>query len=691
MRIHPARLIAALLLISPAAFAQQTVAQPPAQPLAQMPYAPSLDPSSLDRSVDPCTNFYQYSCGGWMKNNPIPADQSSWDVYSKLADDNQQFLWGILQADATATARTLVQQKVGDYFAACMDTAAIDRRGLTPLTPELAAIDQLHDRKSLISALGTLHQHSSGAFFFNSGSAQDPGDSSQIIVDIGAGGLGLPDRDYYLKTDAKSIETRARYLDYITRLLTLSGQSATTAAADAATILRIETALASASLTRVERRDPYKQYHKMTVAQLAALNPAIPWPQYLAAQFAGVPNPPAIATLNVSQPAFQQAVNTVLTTEPLPALKAYLRFHLLSAAAPSLSTPFETANFDFYSRYLRGTQQMPPRWKRCVRQVDRSLGEALGQEFVRRTFSPETKQKTLLMTTQIEQAMQEEIQQLDWMSPATKTEALRKLHAIRNKIGYPDTWRDYSSLTVSPTDYFGNTTQAHQFESRRDWAKVGKPVDRNEWGMTPPTVNAYFDPQMNDINFPAGVLQPPLYDPRSDDAPNYGDTGATIGHELTHAFDDEGRQFSAEGNLKDWWTPADATGFEQRINCLRDQFASYTVVDDIHINSKLTSGEDVADLGGTLIAYIAWKKATDNLTLHPIDGFTPDQRFFIGFAQWACENTRPEDSRLRALTDPHSPGFARINGIVTNMPQFATAFGCKASQPMVKAKVCKVW
>ncbi len=342
MRIHPARLIAALLFISPAAFAQ-----PPAQPLAQMPYAPSLDPASLDRSVDPCNNFYQYSCGGWMKNNPIPADQSSWDVYSKLANDNQQFLWGILQADATATARTPVQQKVGDYFAACMDTAAIDRRGLTPLAPDLAAIDQLHDRKSLIAALGTLHQHGSGTFFFNSGSAQDAGDSSQVIVDIGAGGLGLPDRDYYLKTDAKSIETRAKYLDYITRLLTLSGESATAAAADAATILRIETTLATASLTRVERRDPYKQYHKMTVAQLAAINPAISWPQYLTAQFAGVPNQPAIATLNVSQPAFQQAVNTVLTTDPLPALKAFLRFHLLAAAAPSVCRPLEAGKFEF--------------------------------------------------------------------------------------------------------------------------------------------------------------------------------------------------------------------------------------------------------------------------------------------------------------------------------------------------------
>ena len=651
-----------------------------------MPYAPSLDVASMDKSVDPCTDFYKYACGGWMKNNPIPADQAHWDVYSKLANDNLQFLWGILEQDAKAPNRNLIQQKVGDYFAACMDTEAIDKRGAAPLAADLAAIDNLSSREALIAFLGPLNHSTRGTFFFNAGSAQDPGDSNQVIAEIGAGGLGLPDRDYYVKTDAKSEETRQKYLAYIAQVLTLAGVPPAQAKQDAATILRIETTLAKASLTRVERRDPYKLYHKMKVSELVSINPAVPWPAYLAAQ--GVPD---IVTLNVSEPEFQKAVNQVLTTEPLDALKTYLRFHVITAAAPSLSTPFETANFDFYSGYLRGTQQQPPRWKRCVRQVDHALGEALGQEFVARTFTPETKQKTVVLTDQIEQAMQSEIEQLDWMSPATKKEALRKLHAVRNKVGYPEKWRDYSLLTIKPDDYFGNTVRAANFETARRWAKVGKPVDRNEWGMTPPTVNAYYDPQMNDINFPAGVLQPPLYDPRSDDAPNYGNTGATIGHELTHAFDDAGRQFDAQGNLKDWWTKEDAKGFEDRINCLRDQFATYVVVDDIHINSKLTSGEDVADLGGTLIAYIAWKKATAAEDLKPIEGFTPDQRFFVGFAQWACENTREANSRFQAVNDPHSPGFARINGIVSNMPQFATAFSCKAGQPMVKAQACKVW
>jgi endothelin-converting enzyme/putative endopeptidase len=334
---------------------------------------------------------------------------------------------------------------------------------------------------------------------------------------------------------------------------------------------------------------------------------------------------------------------------------------------------------------------MPPRWKTCTRAVDRSLGEALGQEFVKRTFTADTKAKTQLMTEQIETAMQHEIENLDWMSPETKQEALRKLHIIRNKIGYPDHWRDYTKLEVKPNDFIGNVSRAYEFEDAREWNKLGKPVDLLEWGMTPPTVNAYFNPQMNDINFPAGVLQPPLYDPKLDDAPNYGNTGATIGHELTHAFDDEGRQFDSKGNLRDWWTQADAKGFEDRINCIRDQYAEYIIVDDIHINSKLTSGEDVADLGGTLLAYIAWKKQTEGLKLNSGDGFTPDQRFFVGMAQWACENQRPENLRVSAVTNPHSPGFARINGVVSNMPEFQHAFSCKAGQPMVHAPACKVW
>ncbi|HMF65422.1 MAG TPA: M13 family metallopeptidase [Edaphobacter sp.] len=673
-------------LFAAPAVAQQASTSAPARPLTSMPYSPSLDVTSLDRTADPCVDFYKFSCGGWMKNNPIPSDQARWDVYSKLANENQQFLWGLLETDAKATNRTPTQQKIGDYFAACMDTEAINRRGAAPLKPALSAIDALADRKALIAYLGPLGRHTPGSFFFDTESTQDPGDSNSVIAQISAGGLGLPDRDYYLKTDPKSEETRKAYLAYVEQLFKLIGESQANAQKDAATVMRIETNLAKASLTRVERRDPYKQYHKMTVAALGTEDPVIPWSDYLHAQ--GLEN---ITSLNVAQPVFQKEVDRILTQEPVEDLKAYLRFHVVTTAAPSLSTPFEEAAFNFYSRHLRGVQQLPPRWKRCVRQVDRGLGEALGQEFVARTFSPETKQKTVLMTDQIEQAMQTEIEHLDWMSAATKQEALRKLHTVRNKIGYPDKWRDYSKLEIKPEDYFGDVLRATDFETARDLAKIGKPVDREEWGMTPPTVNAYYDPQMNDVNFPAGVLQPPLYDPKMDDAPNYGDTGSTIGHELTHGFDDEGRQYDAQGNLKDWWTKEDAKNFEDRINCLRDQFTGYIVVDDIHINSKLTSGEDVADLGGTLIAYMAWKKATEAQRLMPVDGFTPDQRFFIGFAQWACENTREANSRLQAATDPHSPGFARINGIVTNMPEFATAFGCKVSQPMVKAKVCKVW
>ncbi len=660
--------------------------QPASQPTQSMPYSPSLDVTSLDRSVDPCVDFYKFSCGGWLKNNPIPADQSGWSVYAKLGNENQQFLWAILEADAKAKSRTPVQQKVGDYFAACMNTEAIDALGAKPVAPELARIDALKTRPELIAAITELHHEYAGGFFFGSGTGQDALDSSLMIVQLGAGGLGLPDRDYYLKTDAKSVKLREEYVAYIERLLTLSGESAEQAKNDADATLRIETALAKASITRVERRNPHNTYHMMTIAELAQLAPALDWPHYFAVQGA-----PGVAKLNVSQPEFMKAVQEELTTEQVDALRGYLRFHFLTAAAPYLARPFEQAEFDFYSKTLRGIPDMPPRWKTCTRAVDRNLGEALGQEFVKRTFSADTKAKTQRMTEQVEAAMQHEIENLDWMSPETKQEALRKLHVIRNKIGYPDHWRDYSALEVKPNDYIGNVLRSYRFEDARRWNKLGKPVDLNEWGMTPPTVNAYFSPRTNDINFPAGVLQPPLYDPKMDDAPNYGNTGATIGHELTHAFDDEGRQFDSKANLRDWWTAADAKGFEDRINCIRDQYAQYIIVDDIHINSKLTSGEDVADLGGTLLAYIAWKKQTEGQKLANIDGFTPDQRFFVGMAQWACENERPENLRVNAVTDPHSPGSARINGVVSNMPQFQHAFSCKAGQPMVHEPTCKVW
>ena len=678
--IKPAFALAAVFAVS------ASLAQQPAQPLQAMPFSPVLDVGSLDRSVDPCNDFYKFSCGGWQKNNPIPNDQSSWSVYAKLGNENEQFLWGILVDDAKMKDRTPTQQKVGDYYAACMNTAAIDAKGDAPLEPALHEVDALKTRRELIESLTDLHHRYAGSFFFGAGTGQDAIDASMVIVELGAGGLGLPDRDYYLKTDPRSVKIREQYAAYIQQLMGLTGEPADKTKADADSILRIETALAKASLTRVERRDPHKTYHVMRVAELSALTPSIDWTKYFAVQGA-----PALKKVNVSQPEFMKAVQAELSTEDLEALRAYLRFHLLTAAAPYLAHAYEQANFDFFSHTLRGTPVMPPRWKTCTRAVDRNLGEALGQEFVRRTFSADMKARTQLMTEQIETAMQQEIEALDWMSPDTKAEALRKLHAIRNKIGYPEHWRDYSTLMVKPDDYAGDVAAAYRFNEARQWSKLGKPVDLNEWGMTPPTVNAYFNPQMNDINFPAGVLQPPLYDAKEDDAPNYGNTGATIGHELTHAFDDEGRQFDAKGNLRDWWTPADAKGFEDRINCVRDQYASYVVVDDLHINSKLTSGEDVADLGGTLLAYIAWKKQTEGMKLGDVEGFTPDQRFFVGMAQWACENERPENQRLSVATDPHSPGFARINGVVSNMPQFQKAFGCKVGQPMVHEPTCRVW
>ena len=642
----------------------------------------------MDRSADPCVDFYQYSCGGWMKRNPIPPDQASWSVYGKVADENQQFLWGLLeQATEPRADRTAAERKIGDYFAACMDETALEKAGAAPLAPELEEIRALASTADLAAYLGRKHLTVSGGdLAFGFGSNQDFEDSTQVIAFADAGGLGLPDRDYYTKTDPKSEEIRTKYVAHVARMLELSGQTAPLAAKDAQAIMALETALARASLTRVDRRDPYKLFHKLDRAQLAALVPAFDWSVYLREQGVG-----DVKVVNVTEPAFFQELNRLVGEEPLDTWKAYLRWHVASARAPYLSKAFADAHFDFYRRTLRGVSEDRPRWKKCVQWVDRDLGEALGQVFVARTFSPETKAKTVEMTKLVEEAMADEIGQLPWMGAETKKSALRKLSTIVNKVGYPDAWRDYSALDVARGDFAGSVSRAAAFESRRQLAKIGKPVDRGEWGMTPPTVNAYYNPQMNDINFPAGVLQPPLYDPKLDDAPNYGNTGGTIGHELTHGFDDEGRQFDAGGNLKDWWTKADAEGFAERLKCVQDQYAQYVVVDDIKINSKLTAGEDVADLGGTLLAYLAWKKATAGRKLEPVEGLSPEQRFFVGYAQWACENNRPENLRVSAATDPHSPGRYRVNGMVANLAEFQQAFACKAGQPMVREPRCKIW
>jgi len=661
----------------------------PPQPLDALPYVPGLDVSAMDRSTNACVDFYRYSCGGWIRSNPIPQDQGSWSVYEKLYEANQQFLWGILQALASeATDRSADQQRIGDYFASCMDESAADRSGTAPLLSILAQINDMNSVADLPLLLARMHSELGGAgFLFEMTASQDLENSEQMIPFANAGGLGMPDRDYYTDTDAHTVKLRRLYQQHVARTLELLGESHTSAQAEAGTILRMETELARASLTRVEQRDPHNLFHKMSLESLNGLTPRFAWIPYLDAQGLS-----GTASVNVSEPAFYRALDHMLANTALADLKAYLRWHAAHAAAPYLSHALEDERFRFFDQQLRGIPQQRPRWKRCVREVDLLIGEALGKEFVARVFGPPLKEATLRMARQIETAMREDILALAWMSEPTKQRALEKLGAITNKIGYPERWRDYGTLRIVRGDRLGNFERAMVFERQRELARIGKPLDRTEWGMTPQTVNAYYDPQMNDINFPAGILQPPLYDPRMDDAPNYGNTGGTIGHELTHAFDDEGRQFDARGNLQDWWSAEDASQFAERTRCIVNQYGQYVVVDNVHINSRLTLGEDIADLGGLILARMAWRVQIEGQSLPATrDGLTPEQRFFVGYAQWACESERPETLRLHAKTDAHSPARYRVNGVVANMPEFRQAFMCPAHAPMVNAVPCRVW
>ncbi len=653
------------------------------QPDAAKP-EPALDVTSMDRSVDPCVDFFTYSCGGWIKKNPIPPDQSSWETYSKMQDENLGRLRGILEAASVSDPnRNAVNQKIGDYYASCMNEKAIDAKGADPLKPSLERIAKIGNKAEIADVAAAMIEEN---VLFHFDSIQDFRDANQVIADVDQGGLGLPDRDYYTKTDAKSIELRKQYVAHVQKMFELLGDKPEDAAAEAQTVMRIETALARGSMTRVERRDPKALDHKMTSAELEKISPQFHWQVYFAK--VGVPS---LASLNVTAPVFFKTLSEVLEKENLADWKIYLRWHLVHADANFLSARFLNENFAFYGKTLRGQQELQARWKRCTESVDRNLGEALGQAYVEKYFSPEAKQEALKMVKEIQMAMDQDINNLAWMSPATRQQALVKLQGMANKIGYPDKWRDYSKLEVVRGDELGNVERARTFEFDRQLAKIGKPVDRGEWDMTPPTVNAYYNPQMNDINFPAGVLQPPAFDPTSDAAPNYGDTGGTIGHELTHGFDDEGRQFDAQGNLRDWWTPEDGKEFVKRASCISDQYSTYVVIDDIKINGKLTLGEDVADLGGLLLAYKAWKDDTKGQTLEPIDGLTPDQRFFVGYGQSWCGETRDETKRMRATVDPHSPEKYRTNGVVSNMPQFQEAFHCKAGSPMVNQNRCQVW
>ncbi len=648
-----------------------------------------LNPDDFDRSCKPCDDFYRFVNGGWIAHNPIPAAYPSWGRMNLLAEHNRAVLHDILEkaaADKSAVPGS-PEQKIGDFYASCMDEAKIDAAGLHPLDDEMARIAKVADRKSLEDEVAHL-QGLGVNVLFDFGSTIDEKNSTEQTGDAGQGGLGLPDRDYYTKADDRSAQIRVAYGKHITNMLTLAGDPGGRAEAEAQTIIAIETKLANSSMTRVELRDPQAVYHRMGLDDLKTLTPDFDWPAYFRdIGFAG------INVVNVDQPEFFKQLNARLSDVPMEDWKIYLRWHLLHAASPYLSKAFVDETFDFYSRVLTGTTEQLPRWRRCVGTTDRELGEALGQKYVEVAFPPEAKQKALEMVHNLIDALRADIETLDWMSAPTKVQALAKLNAIMLKIGYPDKWRDYSAYTVDPGPYVQNIFRGNEFGFHRDLAKIGQPVDRSEWEMTPPTVNAYYNPQLNEIVFPAGILQPPAFDPKADDALNYGAMGAVIGHEMTHGFDDEGRQFDAQGNLHDWWTPEDAKNFDQRAACIEKQFDGFVVTGDLHENGKLVLGESIADLGGLTIAYKAFQKAREDKPATLIDGFTPAQRFFIAYAMVWGESSRPDFERLLVNTDPHPLSRFRAQGVLSNMPQFAKAFSCKDGDPMVRPaeERCRIW
>jgi putative endopeptidase len=661
-------------------------AQAPATPAPQQgpKEIHSFDLNAIDRTVDPCTDFYEYACGNWMKQNPIPPDQASWGRFDELYQNNQFILRDILEkAAAGGATRDANTQKIGDFYGACMDEAAIEKKGLTPLKPELDKIAALKSKGELPAFLAEMHRNGFGSFF-QFDSTPDFKNAQMVIAETDQGGLGLPERDYYFKEDAKSKEIRDKYVEHVANMFVLAGDTKEKAAAKAKAVMALETALAKASMDITSRRDPQKVYHKMTVKELAALSPAFDWNRYIK----GMPAPQFDA-LNVAVPDFVKGFNGVIEGTSLDDIKSYLEWHALHSARQFLPKKFVDESFDFYGKTLTGQAVIQPRWKRCVNIIDGDLGEALGKAYVDRTFSPEAKQRMLGMVNNLESALGRDIKDLPWMTEATKKQALIKLAAITNKIGYPDKWRDYSSVEIDRNDLLGDDIRATAFEVHRQLQKIGKPTDKTEWGMTPPTVNAYYNPLENNINFPAGILQPPFFDMKADEAINYGGIGAVIGHELTHGFDDEGRQFDAQGNLKDWWTAQDAKAFEERSQCFVDEYSQFSPVDDVKLNGKLTLGENTADNGGLRIALMALnevlKKAKDE------EGFTPEQRVFLGWGQVWCENIRPETARMYAQVDPHSPARFRVNGVLSNMPEFQKAYGCKAGQPMVRANQCRVW
>ncbi|MEK6397516.1 MAG: M13 family metallopeptidase [Terriglobus sp.] len=649
--------------------------------------AVSMDISAIDKTVDPCNDFYAYACGNWRKNNPIPADKVRYGRFDELQERNVYTVYSLLK-EAAAAPKTPLQVKYGNYFAACMNDDLAETLGVKPIAGQLALINAWNDKAKLAALQGKLEDVYGTAILFGFGSGQDQKDSSKVIPQIFQGGTSLPDRDYYLQDDEHMKSIRAAYVDHLTKMFTLAGDTPEKAATEAQAVLKIETALAKAQMPRVEMRDPAKRYHPMTVAELQASTPNYKWSEY----FAALKTP--VTSLNNGSPDFMKGMDAVIASSSIDDLKSYVRWHVIHGNAPLLTKAFDKENFHFFAQVLSGAKEQSPKWKRCTQQTDNALGEAVGQDWVAKYFTPEAKKNMQELVHQLEAALGDDIKNLDWMSAETKVEALKKLNAFRDKIGYPEIWRDYSSIVIKRDDRVGNAESVSVFEDRRDLRKIGKPVDEKEWGMTPPTVNAYYNPAQNDINFPAGILQPPFYDFKIDPAVNYGAIGVVIGHEMTHGFDDQGAKYDPQGNVRMWWTAADKAEFDKRTDCEVKEYSAFSPVEGTTLNGKLTLGENTADNGGLQVAYLAMEKELDKLgadSRKPIDGYTPEQRFYLAYAQVWCENTRDEAARMRAKTDPHSPGRFRTNGGVQNQANFAKAFACKQGQPMAPVNACRVW
>ncbi|HEX2572187.1 MAG TPA: M13 family metallopeptidase [Polyangia bacterium] len=668
--------------------------QAPATPATPSLTEAGVDEGNLDRSVNPCDDFYHFACGGWEKTHEIPPDRARWGSFTQIDERNLSLLRQILEADAAGKGdpQDAYRDKLGDFWAACMDEGKIEAGAAQDLKAELGALERVKDAPSLARAAAHLQlAYPGNGPLFGFSSEQDFKDATQVIAGFDQGGLGLPDRDYYLKDDGKFPGIRKAYQEHMVKMFGLAGETPEQAARSAEAVLRIERALAEASLSRVDRRDPNKIYHRLNLVGLESTAPRFPWKEFLREA-----KHPEVKDINVAVPAFFTALNQLVAKEKMDAWRAYLRWNAIRGAAPYLSRAFVDENFRFYGQTLNGLQELSPRWKRCINAADRALGEALSQPFVRATFGAEGKKTTQEMVLAIEAAMKENLDQLSWMDAATRMAALEKLHEITNKIGYPDKWRNYDALLIDRASYFQNVLRATEFESQRDLNKIGKPLDKTEWGYPPTTVNASYYPSLNQMTFPAGILQPPFFGRAAWLAVNYGAIGMVMGHELTHGFDDEGRQFDAKGNLRDWWSPEVGKRFDERAACVVKQYDGYVAVDDLHVNGKLTLGENIADLGGLKLAWRAFQMAQKAAV--PNDkakvgagGFTPEQLFFLGTAQAWCSKTRPENVRVRVVTDPHSPPEYRVNGPISNLPEFGTAFQCRPGSRMMRADRCEVW